>query len=371
MFNPCECIDDYVKIDNTVVGRIAEIKCNDISNDFNLGYISNQLEELVEDQNVVVEINRFTLTNTSITGLKTNIFQIIKFKTIIIKDNKLLEMIHPSAFSGSINSLEKIIIMNSPRLSNEHPFDRDIFNFLSKFTNLKELRVKRTSITSIPSNAFYPANGVQYQLKHIEFSENKIREIGDFAFANLPAGWLDIILNSNNINKIGSHSFKFHKESEEVVNTINLNDNQISAEFIANDAFTNMKRPIGTLYLRRNKIETLKENIFAPLFIRSQKSYFRLEVEGNKLTCDCSLSWLFTTKYCYSQEAQSKDALVIDQISGVKCSRDDLYNCNVIDSKLSPSCTPNHSFNIKESQITLLAILIPCFFSLQMLNLIY
>lgn len=233
--------------------------------------------------------------------------------------------------------------------------------FLSKFPNLREIRIIKSSLHSIPDNAFRSLNGNQNQLKHIEITHNRIDKIGDYAFSELTSEWLHLILSHNKIRKITNNSLKFKKHSKEVISSINLSNNLLTDESFESESFAQIGRPIGTLYLRNNLINTIDEKIFGPLFDRSDKNFFRLELESNPIVCDCSLQWLVKTKYCYSEDTQSKSALISDQISTIKCgdnkmpiSVNDFKICPDMSEKLSPSCmksTANIAFSYNINHI--------------------
>ncbi len=351
LINPCHCVNEQ-----NSQNAIKEIICSDIfGENLDLKLISHRLQNGLNSgkNSLQILIEKLIIRNTTLKHIRSEVFSKIGFQTIEIIDNPRLEFIDKNAFDGSIYTAQELKLINNQKLHDSKPYERDIWSFMSKFTNLREIRLIKSSLHSIPDNAFQPTNGNQNQLRHIEITHSKIDRIGDFAFSELTSQWLNLILSHNRIHTIKSSSFKFSKRSEEVISSINLSNNLLTEDSFESGSFLQIGRPIGTLYLRHNQIKTLDEKIFGPLFDRSDKNFFRLELESNPIVCDCSLQWLFKTKYCYSEEAQSKSALVNDQISIIKCGANqmpislrDFRSCPKMEEKLSPSCLKSTNINL-------------------------
>ncbi|CAG2100669.1 unnamed protein product [Medioppia subpectinata] len=337
---PCRCLNDPRN-----EAKVETINCT--GGPLELKQISQELNDrLLGDRKYPksYKIQKLVIQNTPIQQIRSKVFERIPFVEIIIKDNHELHYIDRNAFNGSADSLEVINLIDNRKLAEASHTAADLWILLSKFVKLREIKVTGNGITSIPSHAFRSVDGQRDRLKHIDLSHNQIHTIGDFAFEALTSPSLDLIFSHNKIRTIGKNVFRF-QESREVIRMIDLSHNQLYSQSFDVESFSRMGRPLAILSLKDNKMDALSEKTFGPLFDRSDKNYFVLEVVGNNIHCDCPLGWTVRTKYCYTD----KSVPVSHQIVSLKCgpksiSQYDFSYCSQMEERLSPSCrTSGHN----------------------------
>ena len=152
---------------------------------------------------------KFYLDNTAITELKENTFSDITFDDIFIYQCTNLTKINPNAFNKTRLVTKSLTINNNPVLSSP---DNSIFEMFTKFVNLQTLYVQGNNITEIPTNAFRPTVGNQDKLTNLHIIGDKVKKIGDNAFASLNSlQYLGIF--DTSIDSIPEYAFNFEKDS--------------------------------------------------------------------------------------------------------------------------------------------------------------
>ncbi|XP_033208617.1 connectin isoform X2 [Belonocnema kinseyi] len=239
---------------------------------FNIHYakIHELVENVFSNLSSIVEIN---LSKNMISGIKRNAFNNMSNLTFINLDENQIVEVHRDCF------------VNLPML--------------------KKLMVNRNNITVIYDKAFYYLNSLQ----ELELNGNQINVITRDMFTGLRS-LQKLDLRSNLISMIGESSFAEMPELQE----LELDQNQIKFisekalagmrnlkklrlsenKLVALDAdFLNEAPAIYFLDLRDNLLKTMTFDNVKPIVtnLYNNVSYFYLD--GNKLTCDCKLAWIW------------------------------------------------------------------------------
>ncbi|CAG4959552.1 unnamed protein product [Parnassius apollo] len=108
--------------------------------------------------------------------------------------------------------------------------------------------------------------------------------IGDLAFTEL---WSlqELYLDSNEIEFISERGFGGLIQ----LRKLSIADNKLGV--IDNNVFGDVKK-LNVLDLRNNELETLIEEVMQNVIENFKSNYAFIALGGNKLHCDCSLSWL-------------------------------------------------------------------------------
>lgn len=336
--SPCRCHND-------AEGNIYAINCTGVYSDLiDLKILSQRLsEQLFSDrESARCVIEKLVIHNSAVKQIRSNVFnsasKTISFVEIELIDIKLLEFIDRTAFDGSTETLKSLQVVNNNRLYASDTYAPEIWQFVSKFKNLEMLKISHVNIGRVPTDAFSHGGRDMEHLKHVEITYDNIHSIDDFAFRGLTAPSLRLWLNNNKISTISRNALKFKNMPNHVIRLIDLSNNLLTADSFEAEAFTGMGRPLATLILRNNQIETLYEHVFRPLFDRSEKNYFQLEIGSKQVHCQCSLQWIHATKYCYDE---GKAGHIADQIFEIDC-RQSLSDCGYHSEQLSPACLRNN-----------------------------
>lgn len=101
-----------------------------------------------------------------------------------------------------------------------------------------------------------------------------------------------ISLLSNRLSRVTPHTFAFDGESPVQLH-IHLWMNEMTEDMFEPGSFANTRRPVH-LDVTGNKLRSLPAPVFRDLLANKHS---RLSVDGNPLTCDCRLAWLFEADY--------------------------------------------------------------------------
>ncbi|XP_041981447.1 connectin-like [Aricia agestis] len=145
----------------------------------------------------------------------------------------------------------------------------------------------------------------------LDMRNNKLMMIGDLAFAEL---WSlqELYLDGNEIEFISERGLG----GLSPLRKLSLADNNLA---VLDEGVLNDVQKLNILDLRNNNLETLKQEALRAVAENMKSSYASISLDGNKLSCDCRLSWLHKLR----NETRSKR---------VKASLDRL-NC-IMDNKL-------------------------------------
>jgi len=282
--SPCKCQDN-------------SISCADIHTELDL----KKLFENINNNTASNQKNwgSFHLENTNVRELPANVFGEISFEQVHLIDNQYLSYIHPLALTRSSFRLKTFNSQNNP-LSNYGDKERDIFDALSRLTDLRLLRLYRTNLTSIPDNAFHPINGEFTKLTWISTEESPIKTIGEFAFYHMP-NLERLLMTRNKFTQIKRNTFtiKEHsdKKSEIFLQGVPLSDTSFDAL-----SLIRIRRPLG-IRLFQNNITVLYESVFAPFLELHPENY--VDLSGNDIICDCRNKWILDEPNYYNTKVWS------------------------------------------------------------------
>jgi Leucine-rich repeat (LRR) protein len=159
------------------------------------------------------------------------------------------------------------------------------------FPSLRSLSIRATNLRRIPSNAFSSPSSDQSKLTILRFGGNAIQEVGEKAFFTLSnVTWLDIA--DNQLKTVKGPILAFREPSEKPLQ-IDLDFNQLDSESFDQTSFSQINRP-AILFIRRNNITYLKEDVFSPLI---KSTMVRIFPSGNPIECyDCRNYWIIQLK---------------------------------------------------------------------------
>ncbi|KAG6463774.1 hypothetical protein O3G_MSEX014061 [Manduca sexta] len=142
----------------------------------------------------------------------------------------------------------------------------------------------------------------------LDMRNNKLRMIGDLAFAEL---WSlqELYLDGNEIELIDERGLGGLTQ----LRKLSLADNKLVTldEGILDDV-----QKLNVLDLRNNNLETLKYEVMQNVLENMKSNYAVIFLDGNKLTCDCRLSWM------YKLRNETKSKRVKASLSRLSCVTD-------------------------------------------------
>jgi hypothetical protein len=173
-------------------------------------------------------------------------------------------------------------------LTNSPP-NYDLFHMLSSMINLEKLELYYTSITTIPSHAFQPVNGIQNNLTSVNFFSSLIEEIGNNSFYHLNnLKYLSFFV--NNLRSISKTAFNFKDSSNERMELI-LSYNNLNGMSFEIGSLINLKRPTEIDLEWNPSLTYLDQDIFQP-FLDSNIGN-KLLIQYSHFNCDdCRSYWL-------------------------------------------------------------------------------
>ncbi|KAL0829375.1 hypothetical protein ABMA28_004152 [Loxostege sticticalis] len=232
-----------------------------------------------------------------------NIFSIPSFA--FTNSTTLREITLPK---NKITKLEKMAFAHLLRLSNFSlaenqisELNRDVFYYLP---NLQRLYLSKNTISVLHDGCFkHLSNLIRLDLDNnlltvvirenfqglsnlisLDMRNNKLTLIGDLAFAEL---WSlqELYLDGNEILYIDGRGFGGLTQ----LRKLSLADNKLDAldEGVLSD---NLK--LTVLDLRNNNLETLRQEAVQNILENMKTNYALISLDGNKLSCDCRLTWL-------------------------------------------------------------------------------
>jgi hypothetical protein len=235
----------------------------------------------------------FILNNTAITELEDNTFHDITFKSILINNTINLKRISANAFSVlNCETIENFEHWGQSKLGEDQHIN-ELFIAMSSLLNVRNIDFHNTQLAMIPSRAFNFTNGLQNNLKTINFSGNNIKSIGEYAFYyynNLTV----LRFEDTPINHIPVHAFDFSKSSENEL-YISIYNNRLNDTSIEIGAFTNSKRPLK-ISLQFSLLTTLDEKIFGPILRADKRNTIYFFQNPGHIECDCRLNWIVKDK---------------------------------------------------------------------------
>lgn len=194
---------------------------------------------------------KFSLTNSRIESIETNVLGYMRFEYIFMRKNTL-KKIDPEFFDSSRESLIRIEIIHND-------LEKFPFKELSSFPKLEFINLKYNSIKSIPDDAF--GKVINNKIRKIDLSFNKINHVGANAFKYLTR-LEKLDLRHNKLTVVNNWAFSTIQENTKLI--LNLSNNKIM--FIADEAFDN--QIFKCLNMTDNKLTKLQEAAFRGMLKR-------------------------------------------------------------------------------------------------------
>ncbi|XP_049875394.1 connectin-like [Pectinophora gossypiella] len=250
---------------------------------------------------------------------------------------------------NKIAKLEKMAFAHLIMLSNVSLVEnqiselkRDVFYVLP---NLQKLHLSKNTISVLHDGCFkHLSNLIKLDLDsnlltvvirenfqglsnliNLDMRNNKLTMIGDLAFAEL---WSlqELYLDGNEIEFISERGFGGLTQ----LRKLSLADNKLGT--LDDGVFTDIQK-LSVLDLRNNMLETLRQETVDNIVENMKLNYALISLDGNKLTCDCRLSWLHRLR----NETKSKRLKI--SLDRLNCVMDNKLKTNLVDiqvEKVSP-----------------------------------
>lgn len=187
-------------------------------------------------------------------------------------DRNRISSIHPLAFRHLANV--RVIHLGENRLTN---LRSSIFCHANK---LRVLNLDRNKIDSVYSKAFEGLNN----LISLALNHNNISLITAETFTNLK-NLTTIYLHENFIRTLWPKLFSHQKS----LYLLNLSNNLIES---LPDGILRQNHHLKILHLSNNELQTIQRCVF-PTGRRHSTSLKMLSLQGNNISCDCRMAWLF------------------------------------------------------------------------------
>lgn len=280
---PCECIE---KLNRQIICEKS----------LYTGHMLKQIfQEASRDLQLTkpIKFGQFILQNSLIEDLTDDTFDKFAFTEIRIRNNEYLKTIDIQAFKSSYYVSDKLLIESNQNLASVPFAEIQIFELLSKFSNLSFIWLNDCGLKSIPVDAFKGNHFLRLEI--VSLANNKIHQIESRAFYAL-TNLRHLNLKGNQIDYLKSDSLKMQIIEYDYNMSIDLSENRLNSQSFAHDSLASIKRSLQ-LDLSHNHLTYLNESIFLPLFTRS----IDVKLWGNPITCsNCSLKWLTNEQTCAS-----------------------------------------------------------------------
>ena len=280
---PCECIE---KLNRQIICERS----------LYTGHMLKQIfQEASRDLQLTkqVKFGQFILQNSLIEDLTDDTFDKFAFTEIRIRNNEYLKTIDIQAFKSSYYVSDKLLIESNQNLASVPGAEIQIFELLSKFSNLSFIWLNDCGLKSIPVDAFKGNHFLRLEI--VSLANNKIHQIESLAFYAL-TNLRHLNLKGNQIDYLKSDSLKMQMIEYDYNMSVDLSENRLNSQSFAHDSLASIKRSLQ-LDLSHNHLTYLNESIFLPLFTRS----IDIKLWGNPITCsNCSLKWLTNEQRCAS-----------------------------------------------------------------------
>ncbi|XP_013184553.2 connectin-like [Amyelois transitella] len=236
-----------------------------------------------------------------------NIFSIPSFaftnsttlREVILPKNKITKL-------ETMSFAHLIMLSNVSLVENQiSELKRDVFYVLP---NLQRLYLSKNTISILHDGCFKHLNNLikldldnnlltvlireNFQglsnLITLDMRNNKLTMIGDLAFAEL---WSleELYLDGNEIEFISDRGFG----GLAGLRKLSLADNKLAS---LDDGVLDEIQKLNVLDLRNNYLETLRQEAVQNVLENMKTNYALISLDGNRLTCDCRLSWLHKLK---------------------------------------------------------------------------
>uniref|UniRef100_A0A4Q8K6T3 U92-Liphistoxin-Lsp1b_1 n=1 Tax=Liphistius sp. SGP-2016 TaxID=1905180 RepID=A0A4Q8K6T3_9ARAC len=213
----------------------------------------------------------FQISNSSLRYLPREAFSGIQIQEFTLKTSSLASLSDEEfAFEGLENTL-RTLTFDSCTYTNDWDWGQ-----LRKLSKLEYIGVINSDLLTVTEDLKQLSN-----IKYLNFDKNSISWIADDAFSRFPRLYM-FYMNHNLIRKFKRSMFP---NPADALYYFEVKYNQI--ETLPKDIFVNMPA-LGSVHLSGNKITTLDEDIFRPVWGKLAWLVF----EDAPISCDCRLIWI-------------------------------------------------------------------------------
>ena len=224
----------------------------------------------VKDFSHLLSLYEINLSHNKIEALPSNLSQYLpQVESLSLQFNKITE-IRKKNFVRYEKL--KLLTLHHNRISN---LPSKVFAYLKELTTLS---LNDNNISAISKNAFEGLSNLNY----LHLFRNPLLRIESGTFADPPL--IELNIYNTNLETIPSHLVS----AKRLISILNLKNNSITHIF--ENAFYNSG--IAGLYLAHNYITTLNKDMF-----NGSSLIEKLDVSGNNLMCDCSMSKFLKSLY--------------------------------------------------------------------------
>ncbi|XP_049700070.1 connectin [Helicoverpa armigera] len=220
----------------------------------------------------ITTLKEITLMNNKITELDFSSFtNLPSLVNLTIKENKVTE-VQRDVFVD-LPSLKYLdLSSNSINLAHDGCFEH--------LTVLNDLILEANSITVLTRDTF---RGLA-NLTRLDLRSNKLSMLGDLTFTEL---WNlnELLLDNNELKFLSERAF----DGLALLQKLSMTGNKLKS---INEGLLEGVRGLELLDLRNNEIEHFTYETIKPILENLKMKNSVLYLSGNKLTCDCRLSWI-------------------------------------------------------------------------------
>ncbi|KAH9628314.1 hypothetical protein HF086_017389 [Spodoptera exigua] len=220
----------------------------------------------------ITTLKEITLMNNKITELDFSSFtNLPSLVNLTIKENKVTE-VQRDVFVD-LPSLKYLdLSFNSINLAHDGCFEH--------LTVLNDLILEANSITVLTRDTF---RGLA-NLTRLDLRSNKLSMLGDLTFTEL---WNlnELLLDNNELKFLSERAF----DGLALLQKLSMTGNKLKS---INEGLLEGVRGLELLDLRNNEIEHFSYDTIKPILENLKMKNAVLYLSGNKLSCDCRLSWI-------------------------------------------------------------------------------
>ncbi|KAL0879036.1 hypothetical protein ABMA27_004003 [Loxostege sticticalis] len=257
-------------------------------------------------------VREITLMNNKITALDFSAFtNLPSLVNLTIKENKVTE-IQRDVFVDLPSLRYLDLSFNSINLAHDGCFEH--------LTILNDLILEANSITILTRDTF---RGLA-NLTRLDLRSNKLAMIGDLTFTEL---WNlnELLLDNNELKFLSERAF----DGLVLLQKLSMTGNKLKA---INEGLLEGVRGLELLDLRNNEIEYFTYENVKPIIENLKMKTSVLYLSGNKLSCDCRLSWIQMLKN------ETKSEILRAALDDITC---------VLDSKVDRTANDVADFEVK------------------------
>ena len=249
--------------------------------------------------------HEFVLENPYMTKLEQNLFGLFCFERIAFVNMFQLNRMHSGVFNGTEKTVKSLIIKGSNQLG--IMYVSELFDALSTLVSVVEMHLELENLNYLPNYGFRSLHrGSTLKLQSLRILSSTLTQIPSYAFYDLINIQQINVVSSNGLQHISGHAFNMANQSDEAL-LIDLRYNQLTNKPFEIDSFAGANRPV-ILDLSNNNLTKLSEKVFRKFLTINKLN--RLVLNGNPFECDCDMSWLVNNRSQYLE--QVSDAICDD-----------------------------------------------------------